>query len=103
MATKIETLGIGLRIGVKYGTEGHVYVRRLAAGYQVVAAWSLPAINAEDPESVICGCALQGTSHAHAELTVTDAEQAEAAYIAGKACVSGRNVPTFAPAQRIGG
>lgn len=101
--TELATLQVGKRYGVQYGRAGHVYIRHLTAEtYIVVAAWPLHATHDEDPGSVLCGCALQGHSHAHAERSFDNLAAAAAVFEAASDAVAGRRVPTFAPSQRIG-
>lgn len=73
-------------------------------GYHVFAGWRVPAQHNEDPESISCGCPLQGQSHCHAEADQLDLDAAERAYAECKDKLTRRalHTITFAHAHRIG-
>ncbi len=99
---KLGALGIGLRWGIKGAQQPYnVYVRRVGdADYRVVAAYRLPEIRDEDPDSVVCGCGYQGLSHAHGEQRVATATEAAALYASTKEALTRRQGIDWA--RRIG-
>jgi len=100
----IKGIPVGMNWGTSFGNNAHLYVYNMDGVYLMRASWKVNEKYDEDPQSVMCGCPLQGQSHMHQEREYHTEEIHDLIrdYIAALERMSQNKHPEFAESHRIG-
>jgi len=105
---EIESWIMGIPVGKNWGASfrnnSSLCIYNIEGVYLMRASWRVNEKYGEDPQSVICGCPLQGQSHMHQERKYppTEIHDLIRDYIVALEQMSQNKRPDFAEPYRIG-
>lgn len=91
MTRRLTDLPEGRRITSAFASGATVLAARRKGELVIVTAWPVMESHDDDYESVLCGCPLSRTAHAHYEYRTDDASAAARAYVSADAARLGKS------------